>query len=186
MERNKLLDSYATLEEYIGRSALSGKQIDKHQERGYYRFIPLTTAYFCELMDEVDKLTKPRNAVPKFLDIGCGVGTKVVLAERWFSAFGLEINPGYARIARKVFNSSWGHRIIRGNALTFKRYAEFDILYFYCPLRNGSMEKAFEQRLAREAKPGAIVIACNSQCNDWWAKDSGFKLVAHSCIYQKQ
>lgn len=123
----------------------------------------------------------PRNI--KFLDVGCGVGQKVYMAERLFSSehrfnvegYGMELRPHHVKIARQTlstylqptgrrYNSGFQKsRIIQGNAITFKRYSEFDIIYFYCPSPHVPTEIELEQAIAKGAKVGAVVVGVLSR-----------------------
>jgi len=114
----------------------------------------------------------------KFLDVGCGVGQKVYMAQRLFEhieAFGLELRPEHVQIARETLTKyMMNHRnscelsfkdenIIQDNAITFNRYSEFDIIYFYCPSSDDKTEIELERSIARGAKVGAVVVGALSK-----------------------
>jgi len=88
----------------------------------------------------------------KFLDVGCGIGTKALLASHFFDAYGLEINPPYAQKAIKLLGND---KIIQDDALKFDKYGDFDVIYAYQPMLNSL--KLFD-KIAEQAKPNAIFL----------------------------
>lgn len=113
----------------------------------------------------------------KFLDVGCGVGQKPYMAKHiGFKAFGLELRIPLISAGKKAIKSLGAlpqvysgtenkltSMFIQGNALTFDRYNEFDLIYYYCPLSDYTLQQQLEQRIAETAKQGAIVVGCLSQ-----------------------
>jgi len=87
----------------------------------------------------------------RFLDVGCGLGGKVWIADALgFSSFGLEINSAYARIASECVGTD---RIFCSNALSFGDYGGYDVIYFYNPMPSAELEIA----ILKSAKKGAII-----------------------------
>lgn len=103
-------------------------------------------------------LAQRRNDLLRFIDIGCGGGGKVLTARAVFDqTCGLELDPDYASAARDLLDSK--DAVIEGNALTFPDYAAFDVIYMYQPIRDDTRLIELEANIAREAKPGTILIA---------------------------
>lgn len=93
----------------------------------------------------------------KFLDIGCGIGNIVLLAcHIGFNAYGLEYNKEIYNIARSLIVGS--ARIFKGNMSTFKKYGEYDVLYYYVPIADGREMEKFAKKLTKAMKVGAYVI----------------------------
>jgi len=87
----------------------------------------------------------------RFLDVGCGLGSKVGIAQSLgFDAYGLEINPYYAAIASEQVGPN---RILCTDAVGFCDYGKFDVIYFYNPM----VSDEIEQSIMASAKMGAIV-----------------------------
>lgn len=99
----------------------------------------------------------------RFLDIGCGLGSKVLLASSLdgIQSFGLEVNEEYVKFAKNLVDGG-DKKIITGNCITFKKYQDFEILHFYTPLSNQTLEVKFENRLYKQIVPGSVVIANGS------------------------
>lgn len=116
-----------------------------------------------------------------FVDVGCGIADKVVLAAKvGYEAHGIEVDPYLlGRVKDKyMFRECREPRCSRElpgiassqdtltlyplDALTFD-YSGFDVIYFYRPFKDATLERELEQRIWRQAKPGAYVIACGAQ-----------------------
>jgi SAM-dependent methyltransferase len=97
----------------------------------------------------------------RFLDVGCGVGTKVFLAAHLFThAVGLEIDPRLLRIARTLDETSLRNSsFIRGDALAYDDYARYDVLFLYRPFRDDDRQAALERRIAEQTRAGTIIVA---------------------------
>lgn len=149
-----------------------------------YTCIHLSMDEFCDsLAFAVDYVLKKTNQfdcqVLSFIDVGCGVGQKVYMANRLFElkSFGLELRHEHVLIARELLEKYLGRhsrnsydnstfnleRIIEANAITFDRFSEFDFIYFYCPSPDVMVEYCLEQAIAKNAKVGAVVIGFLSQ-----------------------
>lgn len=130
-----------------------------------------------------DKYYQHSEPVPfKFIDIGCGVGQKVYAAERLFDSiegYGMELRSTHVQVARETLAKYTGgsgrfgnankfnpERIIEGNAITFDKYSDFDIIYFYCPSSHEPTEVLLENAIAKGAKVGCVVIGALSKYFD--------------------
>jgi SAM-dependent methyltransferase len=90
-------------------------------------------------------------AAPRFLDVGCGLGNKVWIAQTLgFDAYGLEINPKYAEIAAECVGPN---RILCQDGIAFPDYDAFDVIYFHNPMPSGELETA----ILTNARKGAII-----------------------------
>lgn len=160
---------------------LSGAQLTKHVRSGAYEYIPLPLERFLmSLTAARAALPKNRTQAPSFIDVGCGIGTKVLLAKQMgFIAHGIEVNREYVRVARDLLvghgprweapatiaehKANAAKRVIHGDARKHD-YSPYDVIYFYCPRssfnqKNGSDEVALEERILSTAKPGAVILA---------------------------
>jgi 2-polyprenyl-3-methyl-5-hydroxy-6-metoxy-1,4-benzoquinol methylase len=96
---------------------------------------------------------------PKFLDIGCGIGNIVMLANLiGFTSDGIEYDPKIYKVAKHL--ELYRSTIFKGDMRKFKRYHEYDVLYYYRPILCDEAMKKFSHKLAETVKPGAYVI-CN-------------------------
>lgn len=107
-------------------------------------------------------LAQNRQSLPRFLDVGCGGGTKILAATRYFrQADGLEYDQGYAESARRslqiigVSNST----VLHADAMVFDAYSDYDVIYFFRPLLSDAHLEKLEQRIIALARPGTILVA---------------------------
>jgi hypothetical protein len=125
----------------------------------YFDLVPYDAHSFLSYLDlacHVMRVLHNREpATLRFLDIGCGIGTKVHLAgQLGLDAYGLELRRDYCKLADLLVPG----RICQGDALTHSCYGDYDILFFYRPIRHGEMERRLEKRVYADAKEGAVVI----------------------------
>jgi len=93
-----------------------------------------------------------------FLDAGCGIGTKVLIARDMFGldAAGIDVVPSYVEEAGRL---GLGGMVALVDVREFGGYGEQDIVYCYGPFREPDAQAAFEKRLHAAMRPGSILIA---------------------------
>jgi len=91
----------------------------------------------------------------KFLDAGCGIGSKVWVAQNEFGldAYGIDIVDEYLSQAHSI-----GVRAGFADIRDYQAFGEYDIIYYYGPFREYGEQAAFETRLHAEMKPGALLM----------------------------
>ena len=120
----------------------------------------------------------PELSDDKFLDVGCGPGTKMQIAETLFGldVYGIEINTEMAAVAAKLF----GDKVAPGDAMTYSAvYSEADLLWLYRPFRDPTSEYKLEQKIIDAMKPGAILAGAS------WELDPavlGWNPVVDDCL----
>jgi SAM-dependent methyltransferase len=138
----------------------------------YLPFMPYQLADFTAVLVECMAET----VGPKFLDVGCGTGTKMVLARELFGLepSGVEINPAMASRAQAR------GPVREGDALTVNAgfYENADIIWLYRPFRDADKEASLEGRIMASMKHGAILaggaweicpaaVGWNTIVDDW-------------------
>ena len=113
------------------------------------------------ITDALRQLRVARGATPsrspRFLECGSGFGFIGALArELGFTVTGLEIEPKYIKMSRRLFPSV---RIEEADLLTFDRYDEFDVVYYYGPFADDDFQARFERRIEETVRPGGIILA---------------------------
>lgn len=93
-----------------------------------------------------------------FLDIGAGVGTKMLLAREilGLDVHGIERVPEYAAQARQL-----GLDVEEADAAGWKGYGDYSLIWFNRPFRDRDAQAGLEARVWEEAAPGAVVICAN-------------------------
>jgi len=94
----------------------------------------------------------------RFLEIGSGIGTKLLLAREFcgFSVLGIERTAEYAAVA-----GSMGLETKTADALDWAGYDEADLTWFNRVFRDLSAETALEAKVWAETAPGAVIMCAN-------------------------
>jgi SAM-dependent methyltransferase len=137
---------------------------------GHYHFIPRPSHIIMDLLTHSMQYISARSnmTAPKFLDCGCGVGNVVILAHfAGFEAYGIEYDKITLARGRRLLKQ-FGiptNRLMQGDILDYPKYHEYDLLYGYCPMCNGKLERKFEEKLRLDMKIGALVAGLGGTLN---------------------
>ena len=139
-------------------------QQNKSEEFGCFPDIALSIRSFESLMSAAYRLllVQGRSKYVRFLDVGCGGATKVYVASRYFQQCdGLEYDTRYVDAARNTLDllQARNCEIHSGDGVTFENYKEYDVIYFYRPLRDNELLAKMERQIMTTARPGTIVVA---------------------------
>lgn len=98
---------------------------------------------------------------PRMIDLGCGIGTKLLAAERaGCEALGIEHDPRLAEEALKLGATVYEADL--ADPGTWRGpVSETDIVFCNSPFRDPVLEIAFEAGLADAMKPGAVLMLGN-------------------------
>lgn len=120
----------------------------------YLPWMPFPAYDFVALVTEA----LPETYGDRFLDIGAGIGTKMLLAEEIFGldVRGVERVPEYVKQARER-----GLVIAEANALGWDGYGDYDLIFFNRPFYDTDQQAQLEQQVWEDMKSGAVVIAAN-------------------------
>ena len=157
------------------RRIIFGKGTQAENNNGSYYFIP-NSSYrvirdFIKIKRELRKSEHWRNKYYKeggvsFLDAGCGIGNILVLALNSClcqKATGLEYFPETLKLGRKFLKTYYSYisenaTIKKADILKYKKYGDYDIIYFYRPFSDTEKERLFEKRIRDQMKVGSILI----------------------------
>lgn len=94
----------------------------------------------------------------RFLGIGCGIGTRELLAQEIYglTVEGIERVTEYVAQARQL-----GLLVHEADAAEWKSYGDYDIIWFNRPFRDRNAQAALEARVWAETRPGAVVMCAN-------------------------
>lgn len=148
----------------LHRLANPNGQSDAADDYGCFADIPLSIQRFESLMLAAYRLlvAQGRADTGRFLDVGCGGGTKVFAASRFFPhCDGLDYDPAYVAAGQRTLDllDAAGCRIFEANGITFDNYGTYDVIYFYRPLRDDRMLAKLEQQILNTARPGTVILA---------------------------
>ncbi len=133
-------------------------QAEEMKDYGY-PFIPVDPGLFVALLQAAWRIltVEGRTEGARYLEVGCGAGTKLPLAAAFFTEVeGLELDPIYLAKAR----AHWpAHAIHGADALVFDGYGAYAVIYAYVPIRDVEIQGRFERHLMASAAPGTVILA---------------------------
>lgn len=130
---------------------------------GRHNDIPLQFTLFAQLMQLARRtaLALDRQAPMAFLDVGCGVGLKVLQAGEVFEvAQGLEYDATRVVVADRLMQHPRrvADRVFQADALAYDGYGDFEVIYAYKPLSYVEMLIRMEARIVAQARPGTVLV----------------------------
>jgi len=133
------------------------------KNHGCHLDIPYPMEWFSEMISAAHRicLALQRQRPLRFLDVGCGGGTKVLAATTCFDVCdGLEYDSNTVTTGRRFLEllAPEQCKLIHGDALEFSGYGEYDVIYFYRPLTTRLRLLAMEERIFDQAGPGTVLI----------------------------
>lgn len=94
---------------------------------------------------------------PRFLDIGCGIGNVLLIAEQFgFEVHGIEKDAYSFPIAARLIGEE---RISQADIWAYQGYNDHDVLYYFRPFSRRDQQLRFECLVENAMRPGAILIA---------------------------
>lgn len=118
----------------------------------HYPYIPLPYDSFIENLSVVG----PGNG-RSFLDVGCGIGTKLVMANKMgWKVSGIEIHEPYMEKATLIAPFAELERI---DANLYDGYGDFDLVYLYNPMIEVRRSALLARHIVSLMRPGAFLFA---------------------------
>jgi SAM-dependent methyltransferase len=145
----RMTDLHALEMEWAGRMT-EGVPLD------CIRFIPYPMGRFRLLLE-----TAMAHGSGPFLDLGAGIGTKVLAAkEAGLDAHGIELVPAYLAEAERI-----GADVRPGDIrhIQASRLALYGIIYLNHPLAGAEATQALENRVRVALRPGGVLICVNGE-----------------------
>ncbi|MGR3321326.1 MAG: class I SAM-dependent methyltransferase [Pseudooceanicola sp.] len=148
----------------LHRLANPNNQTEAADEYGCFADIPMPIHRFELLMMAAYRVlvAQGRMQGTRFLDVGAGGGTKCFVASHYFTRCdGLEYDPAYAAAGARTMEliAPETCHVFEGDGLTFDGYGDYDVIYFYRPMRDPDLLEQLETRIMNEARPGALIVA---------------------------
>jgi 2-polyprenyl-3-methyl-5-hydroxy-6-metoxy-1,4-benzoquinol methylase len=155
-EREEELDVFfGIINRFIGYFTRDSIQHTANDTTTEYPFVPMDTRQAYDQVKLAHSLVSLKN--PTFIDVGCGIGNIMLMAELMgFQAYGIEKDPYPFEIAKKLM----GHESVSQDDIwEFERFAEFDVIYYFRPFSEKSLQEKFEKLMEEQLRPGGILIA---------------------------
>jgi len=149
--------------EAFHRLANPSSQASSAQGYGCFADIAFPIKHFENLMSAAYRISLAQNPNRslRFIDVGCGGGTKIFAATRFFQQVdGLDYDEGYTNAATETLRSLGisNSKIFHADALKFDSYSNYDVIYFYRPMQSDTLLEEMEQRVVKTARPGTILV----------------------------
>lgn len=94
---------------------------------------------------------------PTLLDVGCGIGNVMLLAEQLgFDVYGIEKDPHPYGIACRLFDRQ---RVRDADIWSYENYQSFQVIYYFRPFADRELQLRFERMIEERLQPGGILIA---------------------------
>lgn len=141
----------------------SDTQSDAARRYGCHRDIPYPMYRFSQTIGAAHRvcLALRRQRPLRFLDVGCGGGTKVLAAATCFDLCdGLEYDERSVAAGSRFLDilAPERCRLIHGDALRFADYGSYDVIYFYRPMKDSRKLAEMEDRILSQATPGTVLL----------------------------
>lgn len=153
------------------------KRPDAHSRKdGSFYFIPFGERGIFTILYDLLNIELCGRGTDLFLDAGSGIGNVTTVA--YFmnlakSCHGLEYDKRYVGFSKKFMSHQehyFRHGTVRGvrkieyihgDILTFDKYSEYDIIYYFCPFSAIDLELLFEEVVEDQMKVGAYLVPLN-------------------------
>lgn len=120
---------------------------------------------------ELDPDAPPKHP-PRLLDVGCGIGNVLLVAEQFgFEVYGFEKDEYPYRVAAKLIGEE---RIAQADIWTYEGYDKYEVIYYYRPFSGREQQLRFERLIEDSMKTGGILIA-NHKNSDAIDQDRRFE-----------
>ena len=158
----------------VYRQALMGTVDTKaHEAKGAFKYIPWDSDRFIRCIHRASDLLRSggyHNV--SFIDVGCGMGEKSIMASNYFQkCYGIEMNRIYVQKGLKLIAAGEGLKdsmsarplpkdrvkLILGDARKHD-YNRYDCVYFYQPMLDQAKQQVLEDRILSTMKVGAVLI----------------------------
>lgn len=177
LNRDSLLNSFMYDINHTIRRAFNHENYSETSKRRdatneAYPYIPNSSStilkYYLAAYIYLTKQSKTKNI--KFLDAGCGVGNVLAII-RFVSKTlyhdakvnGIELDPALVKFGNIYCGyPEWADDSIKPikeqDITTYDGYHKYNIVYYYCPIANSSLEKYFEEYLEDNCAVGTVII----------------------------
>ena len=160
-EREEELDVFfGIINRFIGYFTRDSIQASQNDTENEYPFVPMDTRQaYAQIGLARDLLRQEKRMRPgvSFIDVGCGIGNVMLMAELMdFDVYGIEKDEYPYTIAKKLMGEKC---VAQDDIWEFDRFDQFDVIYYFRPFAEKSMQLKFEQLMEEKLKPGGILIA---------------------------
>lgn len=158
---------FGVINRFIGFYTQDSQRESQNDSAAEYPFVPMDTRQVYQQVKFVRQylMGMKSNTPPfSFLDIGCGIGNVLLMAELMdFDVFGFEKDEFPFKIGEKLIGEN---RVSQEDIWQYNDYGTFDVVYYFRPFHMGDMQRKFELFIEDQLKNGGILIANRKMSND--------------------
>lgn len=151
---------FGIINRFIGFHTMDAQRQTQNDMSLEYPFVPMDSRQaFEQIWLAHAHLTarKGEGAALSFLDVGCGIGNVLLMAEQiGFSVYGIEKDPYPCAVARKLIGEEF---VVQTDIWRFDGYRRFDVIYYFRPFHEGETQRRFERMIEDRLRPGGVLIA---------------------------
>ena len=149
---NYVIKQYNT---YFQKQMKRPYQYNVARQGDYFPFIPSSDAAW--VIDRLTRVQMHQDGMKlKLIDCGCGIGNVMLLAKSiGYYVYGIEYDLESSKIAESLTDS----KVVCGDILTFDGYADFDVIYYYTPIRDVDKMRKFLEKIINDMKVGGIIVS---------------------------
>ena len=160
-EREEELDVFfGAINRFIGYFTRDSQRLSANDTSKEYPFVAMDTRQAYEQLKLArDYLRQTDQFRPglKFIDIGCGIGNVMLLAELMdFAVYGIEKDEVPFQTAVKLMGEEL---VAQDDIWQFERFGDFDLIYYFRPFAAKELQLRFEKMVEDALRPGGILIA---------------------------
>ncbi len=173
---------YNVINRFVGFYSRDAAKETRNDTDCEYPFVAMDTRQiFAQLRFVGDFLEldrdEPAAPMPRFLDVGCGIGNVLLIAEQFgFDVYGIEKDEYSFPIAAKLIGED---RVAQADIWAYEGYGEYEVIYYYRPFSGRVQQLRFEKLIEDAMKPGGLLIA-NHKNSDAIDQDRRFERLSPS------
>ena len=151
---------FGVINRFIGYFTVDSQKESQNDAAVEYPFVPMDTRQMYAQVKLARETLLARNDFSPpftFIDIGCGIGNVLLMAELMdFEVFGIEKDEYPYKIAEKLIGRDL---VSQADIWEYEGYERFDVIYYFRPFHQGETQRRFELFIEDRLKPGGILIA---------------------------
>lgn len=148
---------FAQLEQY--EADWTRQEYEREPDPALWRWAPTPLPKVREMFATVDMChALAELEIPRFFDAGCGIGTKMFLAEQEYGwrTVGWDLYEDYVSFARNTLRQ---HASVHDLRKESPHWHAYDIVMISRPFKDDEEEERWEREVHDAMRPGAVLIA---------------------------
>jgi len=168
---------YNIINRFVGSYSRDAARNTRNDTDCEYPFVAMDTRQIFAQLDFVSVflgLARKEPPAPplRFLDVGCGIGNVLLIAEQFgFDVYGIEKDEYPFRVAMRLIGEE---RIAQTDIWTYDEYGKYEVIYYYRPFSGREQQLCFERLIEDTMQTGGILIA-NHKNSEAIGQDSRFE-----------